>query len=142
MTEQSSDMLSKSDKFRIGSVRAEERIETRLFWVRILYFRNISRPSPYAQDNDPLHALSILDNHLLVSGDVLRQLVFFIFVVRILIVGHMDAISWDNEMEWSGTRRSGKASAHFFFVSDECIATSERDGIPNKARHRHYVWTR
>ena len=42
---------------------------------------DISRPSPYAQDNDPLHALSILNNHLLVSGDVLRRLVFFIFVV-------------------------------------------------------------
>ena len=80
MTEQSSDMLSKSDKFRIGSVRAEERIETRLFWVRILYFRDISHPSPYAQYNDPLHALSILDNHLLVSGDVPRRLVFFVFV--------------------------------------------------------------
>ena len=70
----------KRDKFRrIGSVRAEERIETRLFWVRILYFRYTSRPSPYVQDNDPLHALSILDNHLLVSGDVLRRLVFFSF---------------------------------------------------------------
>ena len=38
-----------------------------------------------------------------VSGDVLRRLVFFIFVVRILILGHMEAISWNNEMEWSGT---------------------------------------
>ena len=42
----------------------------------------VSRPSPYAQDNDPLHALSILDNHLYlmmrqtcgVSGDVLHWL--------------------------------------------------------------------
>ena len=47
--------------------------------MRILYFRDISRPSPYAQDNDLLHALSILDNHLLVSGDVLRQLSYFFF---------------------------------------------------------------
>ena len=30
---------------------------------------------------------------------------------------------------------------HIFIVSDECIATSVRDGIPNKAGHRHYAWT-
>ena len=54
----------------------------------------------------------------------------------------MDAISWDNEMEWSGTRQSRKASAHFLIVSDECIDTSVRVGIPNKVGHRHYAWTR
>ena len=30
---------------------------------------------------------------------------------------------------------------HIFITSDECIATSVHDGIPNKAGHRRYAWT-
>ena len=31
---------------------------------------------------------------------------------------------------------------HIFIVSDECVDTPVYDGIPNKAGHRHYTWTR
>ena len=46
----------------------------------------------------------------------------------------MDAISWDNEMDL-------EKLLHTFIVSDECIYISVRDGILNKAGHRHYAWT-
>ena len=98
-----------------GSVRSElkERIETRLFWVRILYFRHIFISQA------PLRPRQFMMRETCrVSGDVLRRLVFFIFVVQILILGHMEpeAISWDNDMEWSGSRRSRRASAHFYCI--------------------------
>ena len=78
----------------------------------ILGANNISPRYIPPKTTIPLYTLNILDNHLLdvpdarerygVSGDVLRRLVFFIFVVRILVLGHMEAISWNNEIEWSG----------------------------------------
>ena len=101
--------------WRIGPVRAEPsrgaNRNTSILGAYIIfptYIHISSLPSPKA----------IPARDVRISGDVLRRLVFFIFVVQILILGHMEpeAISWDNDMEWSGSRRSRRASAHFYCI--------------------------
>ena len=85
----------------------------------ILGANNISPRYIPPKTTIPLYTLNILDNHLLdvpdarerygVSGDVLRRLVFFIFVVRIM--------RYPGTTKWNGrARRSRKASAHFYCI--------------------------
>ena len=50
---------------------------------------------------------------------------------------------YPGKTKWNGRAHNDlERLLHIFIVSDECIDTSVRDGIPNKVEHRHYAWTR
>ena len=106
----------------------------------------ISMPKPTPKTTIPLYTLSILDNHQLVSGDGLRRLVFFIYIDPRTMFSDVKFATylWKRypwTMKWNDRSHDDlEKLLRIFIVSDECIDTRVRHGIPNKAGHRHYTW--